>query len=726
MRTLLIHDVHGAGIVMGAILYRLYAASPEGEENDVRHQSAGHNIEEFWKSQLPGLDSEEYHRLVLVNVPVASGLEEFCIAQLVELTESNMALDVWSHRWPHSYGEHVESLVPPVDILHRFGKQMLPADRTLLQLSLIESRRIPLRTEGGSLNPSIPLANALSARVLEDGAGLVDEIMASPQAVLDQLEKQKAQFPVSGPVDEYVTVESIHRDGRVLSVRLDERAADVAEKALESVLTERDAAEGSVCVGYLSAQGSRPARLYMHRLDWRNKLPSLRWILETYAPSDGTILDVERWIGPQDALHTELSRDEDADSPELLGRVIDWVDGHGWLEEGRRYPAANLIKVMTEAIEQSIRDLDLTGAHSGNLRVDPNRMTLLFHRGLKSNEMRETICVQILATTMDALAFMYRDAGYNLIKLERRLEGILTGFALLAGLALEGLAIPSRLRVDIEHEDLNARTASEFTTAMATDSVIDMTITRAKQASILQPRSAIEEATSTFGITSLVVLSESEMIGPSVPFAIACQELAMEIARNSKMESRSRTEESGQPFRLRVLDLFAGSGASARAILRNVPNALVYSVDKMIPGEVGRSDVASHVWLRLSADEQLWNIIDGRFDLVAMDPPHAQVPELLFGRSDRSFLTQCQDRCPYIVLYIGHETQRGRLDLSLQGLSDAGYTHQRVLQIGHEIVILGRTSRIESDEGARVGLDQVVDRIEVAAQQFNWVMDEIK
>lgn len=120
------------------------------------------------------------------------------------------------------------------------------------------------------------------------------------------------------------------------------------------------------------------------------------------------------------------------------------------------------------------------------------------------------------------------------------------------------------------------------------------------------------------------------------------------------------------------------------------------------------------MWLRADARavvEQNSPLIEQSFDVIGLDPPHSELVELLFGAEGRDSLVRlCTLRSSLLVLYQGHSTQRGRLDLVTNGLAEDGWVHRSILQVEEELIVVGSTAKGDEQSFRRL-LGRIVEGI---------------
>ena len=117
----------------------------------------------------------------------------------------------------------------------------------------------------------------------------------------------------------------------------------------------------------------------------------------------------------------------------------------------------------------------------------------------------------------------------------------------------------------------------------------------------------------------------------------------------------------------------------------------VYCVDRSIPASIaGLADERNVIWLKADAQQVLSGeegILQRAFDLIAMDPPHSSLFDLLFlkGKDSRTLLQRLHTVAPWLILYQGHVSQVGRAIL-LQAALKESFDQVRLWHIGPEVI----------------------------------------
>lgn len=220
----------------------------------------------------------------------------------------------------------------------------------------------------------------------------------------------------------------------------------------------------------------------------------------------------------------------------------------------------------------------------------------------------------------------------------------------------------------------------------------------------------------------LILWCESETIGPSVAYALVARELADYLVKRKG------------GFPIEVLDLFSGSGLSARAVASNSQNSIVYCVDKEVSAQhVGAHRVDNIIWLKMDvSDVGKGRVLDQQFDLVCMDPPHGALFEMLFGslpkvqsiERDIDLIRNVARLTDWLVLYPGHACQFGRAAALRAALRQGGFSEAVFLEIGPEIVIVAWSGKDSEKEHWRTTVDNLVGSLGLVCKSYGWEVRE--
>ena len=343
------------------------------------------------------------------------------------------------------------------------------------------------------------------------------------------------------------------------------------------------------------------------------------------------------------------------------------------------------------------------------LSFNPARTIVRIDRGNRggANTVRRTLVLSLHVRSASAAAFLLRGDGFNLLKLEQQLQGVLFGLQKSSYPWLWSVRLAARVRIDARLDGVRLQ---ELSPHLMRD-VEPLALDAAVKSGVLADDSTIHRRISNAvrdrpDMGSLVLYRESELIGPSVHYAHACGALARALAESGLLTD---------PAHMRVLDLFSGSGFSALIVTKRCPSAQVFCIDQWIPQNVSLVAANPHVvWLRTSAEAVLGignrdSVLEGRWDLVTMDPPHAALIGMIY-----QLLDAISARTGWLVIYQGHTSQNGRTKALEPVLLDR-FSHVGLLRIdSEEIIVAGST---ENSPNGRTGPRQSFgDILEVAVK----------
>lgn len=675
MRYLLIHDTRSVGFLTGVVLTRLLSRLGD----DVRpffDQAKTRHAQTFWPTTARSLDLSSVDRVILCCLTFSDIYADDCKRELGHFTASTgQSPLILSHRWPDGYEDAgYDVLVPPFDLLERYAPHLEPADRELLRLSLIISRQ----ADPFLVPPSdIEFADRLGTAIWQNPDSYWTSLKSDPAAVLQNL-RDNPSIGQAEPLTQKGNLET-HNE-RYAVFNLDPTARGHAEKILAAMLAKLQHPP-PLAIGILNDRGD--VRVHMVR-PWGVTLPSIEYILETYA-EQFNLPAAPNWGGPQDAksLRFKYAKLDPERLPELKASLQDFAEAAYKITTGERRPVAGLARLIHLAAVDALSKLDLTKAYTQpdkpTLYFDPLRVRLLIDRGNRTAEPRSTLLLRLVTETADAASFLFRHDGYNLAKLERLLEGVLIGMGSQRSIWLGSLSIPDRLRVDAS---LGDHLISALPDAMGGHPEIQaIPVENAVKLGILKTPSIIYSALTrdvTCGTAGMIVYRESETIGPSVPYALAVGALAEALGMSRGKE-------------VDVLDLFSGSALVARTILSKQPSWRVYCVDRSISASiVGLAGQRNVIWLKADVQQVLSGeegILQRDFDLIAMDPPHSSLFDLLFLRAkdSRTLLQRLHTLAPWLIVYQGHASQVGRAVLVQAALKNS-FSQVRLWHIGPEVI----------------------------------------
>jgi hypothetical protein len=714
MRVLVVHDTRSVGFLAAAVIARVRVR--QGEEVAAYFgREATRDVGAFWASAADRLPLAGVDHVVLSSVTFDRRQPEVCRAVLDHIAATvGSRAEIWSHRWPDGYRDRDEVYVPPFELVERYRMELGPPELRLLRLSLIMSRQVPRHRIDAE---DQRLADRLDLRLWDDPEGAWKALRQAPEALLAELDRLGAA-PVARP--DWGRVVGV--DDAVVDVDLAGGARGFEEKAVEQLLADADVAEHAVAVAPVHDQDG--SRLYLCRRGGLLDRPSLRHLVATDGPRLG-LPAASHWFGPPDALHLPLEDAEggEAAGPALQRRVAEFAAHAARATTGEREPDAAVTKLVWRAAVQALQNLDLLGRYTADmpeggpaLQVRPEEIRKLLAVGNRGNELRHTLIVTVTAHTADAAAFLFLDGGYNLLKLERLLEGVLLGLRSLPSGWLELVEPPSRLRVDVSCPPEVARALPHV--MRRTPKVAATDLAEATQAGAVAPESNVAEALRRFDTDRLIVRGQSETIGPSVPYALLLATTASEVATAAGRCAR-------------VQDLFAGSGLASLVVHHRQPGEpTIHAVDDSVSRReaVAADDASGLLWLRTDVCHVLGGehaILEERYDVTGMDPPHAALFDLVFdtaGETDTSLLGRAAASCDWLVIYQGHVTQRGRADLLTPHLG-ACFARAACWQIGQELLLLCGPDQVDYDR-VSLGWDELLTalthRLEAECAPYRW------
>ncbi|OXR47118.1 hypothetical protein B7C42_00240 [Nocardia cerradoensis] len=674
--ALIIHDGRLPGGLGATVLGRLMSRSGQ-PLREVRALNREQNAFSFWTEgveHLLSLPNVENTKLILFDITYYDVDPNFCNDALDRLDVRFGELEVWSNRWPGGYvhsNRHVK--IPPDDIVYTdLGRYLNMDEKQLLRFALTAAETIPT----AALSDDVRRAGALAMWIETDPPTRWRQLLETDK--LGDVLAQSEELEVAPSRSREATVhdDSLAEQG-FIDIEITPQAARSELPVIDALCRERNVPPSAVILAWLGRE-----RVLLIRRDTSFSYPALRWQIENRHADLVPDAYRGRHYGPQDAVYYRIDSTTHERS-QLRPQFRNLASRLAVTQSGGRYLPAGLARVIAQIANSVLQSTDLTGAYTGAppaIEVAAQDLYVLLHQSSRTGKWRQTLTIPIHVRDAGATAFLYRDNGYNLQKAERLMEGALIGLAQRQLEWLGDTRQPVRLRIDVRHEMRESR--REFT--------------REVQSALQQPRmspipadvryvssdSLIGRFLKMCDMHKLVCYDESETIGPSVAHALT-------------LLATARTVQGGKAG-ARVLDLFSGSGVANRLLSRF--GHQVTSVDKYVSAasvEVN-AEHGDGLWLRADARRVLDEkepIIEQAFDVIGLDPPHAELLELLFGGSERASLVElCATRANTMVMYQGHSTQLGRLRLVYEGLVAAGWVHVRILQVEEEIIVVAGTS----------------------------------
>ncbi len=705
-QLLVVHDCSAAAALGAAAFTRVVRKSGHDVEVWFDPGITGRTAK-FWDEGIRSLldRATADTALVLFGITFYDRDPRLCLAQIDQLRGAYHSLSIWTHRFPDGYRAcGLEVQIPPDDLIYndpshpvlgRVGRHLDGYDKQLLTASLLAARAMPAK---GFIEE-------------DDLAARVDRgLAADPHATWDLL--------VAGGANDIAAVHATDAEDSAQLLRVDQAyqtetntiqvtIPKSASHRLAPAITEHarqsGIPNGAVYVCWVRNDDSDVhERFVLKRFDESHTFPSLRWLIENRYEHAVPEPLRGRHFGPQDVVY--FSMPDGATRASLTYDVAELTGELAQQHTGGRLLTAALTRDVAAVGDAILRSIDMTGAYttgaSPTIRIDEESIYVLLHRSSRTNRRRATLTVPIAAHGPNAVAFLFRENGYNLQKLERALEGALIGLRRrsLTWMQPEGHGeadsyLPTRVRLDVRPQADAAERNASFAAKVRKALDADRMTTIKKSMGEVQEDSVIGRVLAKAHLDKLVCYNETETIGPSVAHALALLSTATVAAGGLT----GRERQLPGMHRSNVLDLFAGSGIANRIL--SAEKHSVTSVDKFVPGSaVGLRTGSDGLWLRADARDVLDEsnpILDQRFDLIGLDPPHAELMDVLFsGRTRQSLVSACAGKSDLLVLYQGHTTQSGRLALLEAGLQGAGFPNVAVLQIEEELVVLAATKAL--------------------------------
>lgn len=644
---------------------------------------------------------------------------ENCLTVLTELSRAAASLTILTQRWPDMYEtlrvdleDIAEILVAPFDVL----KKWPPGhdERDLLNIALVHSGQIPHeRLVPDELRFSRVVAAKIRAAVAVGDSGQLWSQL-SGDGLADTVRELRSQ-----PDDGFAPMAAEASGAGWRRWVVPREAEQYAEQYLQAQLVDED--NSTVAVGRLSHPDHE--KFFVVR-PFHEHLPSVRWLVENHNFGDADLID--RWSGPEHVQSVSL-RGTRVELAEVLQLVLEtFAEKSATRREGAYTPPTAVMSALHTAATNALHGLDLldryTVASAAQLSFDAGAAQVLVETGTRSGKLRLTLVLKLIVGTPAAAAFLFANEGYNLMKLERSLEGVLIGMHAQSPLYLASLSIPSRLRIDTAFND---GVASGLPAALARDEVEFFELSEAIDHGLVTPMSSMKKVLDQHAaeVSGLVVFRQSETIGPSTHYATVAGVLAGMLAET-------------HPGPLNCLDLFSGSGLPAREMLRSNGGTRVHCVDAWISAVQARLQSHERVtWLRMQASEALRGergVLHRPFDLVTMDPPHGALFDLLFAAQEdgRTALDAIKRHTgsEWLVVYQGHVSQTGRGRVIAAALRGLSYPRVRLWQLASEVITIAGPDQWPSQEGQSATFDELMRALKLVLDpicaRYQWPLIE--
>lgn len=706
VRSLLINDTRSVAFLTSVVLARV-------------RQRQGDTIVPYLPEKLP-IHTEEFWGQLSLHLPL-SGIDEVilccmtfdsynpqrCIDRLHAFeAETGRPPVILSHRWPDGYeNTGYKVIVPPFELVEMYASELQPEERELLRLSVIISRQAD--------------RSLIAEQEFQFSERLATAIWRSPHDYWNHLTNDLTQTlhkvrttPTIGadaPITSKGTLESAG-DAYAL-FRLEPSMEGHAEKTIAELLRYYKAPPEKLGLGVLESTDD----IHVFAVQsWETKAPAVDWLLDRYS-REARLPPPAQWRGPQRARSLSFRRAglKSADLPELKANLMHFAQLAHQNRYGERAPVAGLSRLIHLAANRALESLDLTRTYTAlndpQLEFTPEKTRVLIEPSNRTNELRETLVLRLEVKSAGAAAFLFKHEGYNLLKLERLLEGVVIGIGTQRSNWLGSLDIPARLRIDPRIAEIVLENMAEAMTNKK--EVTTITLDHAERSQILRAESTIFRALREIDVNGngeLVIWRESETIGPSVQYAFAVASIAESISKGDQIE---------------ILDLFSGSGLSARMLAKHV-TWRVFCVDNAVEN---RQRLKNIIWLKADVREVIrrtGGVLNRDYDLVCMDPPHAALFELLFGKGEGGLaaIDDIGKIAPWLVVYQGHASQEGR-GIALAVALQLRYSNITLWQIGPEVITIAGPADWNGKPYYEF-IERARSSIEQDCRRFGWTFDE--
>lgn len=706
---LLVHDCRAAAVLGAAVFHRLVTRA--GHDCEVWFDTViTGRTAKFWDvgiDQLLSRDSGSETHLVLFGLTFNDRDTNACLAAMRRLEDHFESVSIWTHRYPDGYRQGGFTVrIPPDDLIYndpnhpqlaRLGRHLDGYDKELLTAALLAAKAIP----GSSFPDEDDLALRVAKSLDEDVSQTWDALISGDADTLPSIDRgmNEAQLAANVRIDK-----AYQKSTNLIEATISKKVANQVAHALTAYAHLNTVPPGAVFICWVRNEDSDVHdRVILKRHDEDHAYPSLRWLVENRYERQVPPPIRGSHFGPQDVLYYSVPAGETRAglSYDLEKLAVALASA----ESGGRHLTAALTRDVASVGNEILRSIDLVGTYTDpehpKIRIDESSIYVLLHRSSRTNNRRATLTVPVEAKGPDAVAFLFRENGYNLQKLERALEGALIGLRMrgLTWLQPRGDAamdthLPKRVRLDVRPMPDEVR-PGKFAEMVRKGLDRDRMAAIDKSLGDVHDESIIGRVLAKAGLNKLVCYNETETIGPSVAHALAL----LSTATVAEEWVRRGTKRGGRGSRMNILDLFSGSGIANRLLTQE--QHTVTSVDKFVPARaVGLESGRDGLWLKADARDvldELNPILDQRFDLIGLDPPHAELMDVLFSGTTRSLISACAKRSDLLVLYQGHSTQSGRLALLKSGLQDSGFPHVAVVQVEEELIVIAATPKLRGD-----------------------------
>jgi len=662
-RAWLVHDTKTPGFLTAAFIARRLRAEGCSWASFAGRSRTAKGIvtdraKEFWERGVARLEEviEPGDRVYFCCIPLLT-YENFVIPReasnrIRKRLGNHGRFEVLSQRWPDQYSEiDIKSRLVPFELGEGTNALTSRFERSIAELILAASHQ----ADPSQVDPEVhhlldQLGRALSlcyrdpTPSYDAGRDLLESFLDEETA--ERLMKQWRGTPTEQSPGWALTPIA---PNRVYSILIPSGEKEHREGKVRRVLRAQTDDHSAIGIGVQKPSPDN-FRIYLLRCsDVVVDRPSLLRLLW----EDGRRFDVplptetSGWIVADENTLTFVSEiSKEASTPSaaevLQTSIQEWAKEVSTKLRGDMGAPAILSKVLCQAGDEALKELDLAKKYvPRTLRFRPADTIIRFDAGnrTKKGDIRRTLVLTIEVGSDDGAAFLMRGDGYVLLKLEYLLQGVLLGLVSSRDPWLWSVRLVDRIRLN-----------PEFRSTIDSDKLVEAMKRDVEAASIqdMEPSSVIGRALKEVGASMIVAYRETEMIGPSVQYGRAVASLAAYLAE-------------GRQESLQVLDLFSGSGFSARVLKDRCQNSMLICVDAAVAMDqslvAARRDV---LWLQTTV-EQLFGeprgkgILSRQFDLIALDPPHAALLSISFGG-----LLETLSKCTkWLVIYQGHTSQSG-------------------------------------------------------------------
>ena len=672
-KCLLILDPNTVSFIYGVVLARIFKRKNFNIE--VWHGDRTKNTTMFWNTTILGIEAGKYDTIILCGITFDTVFNPKACAHTLKALKKNCSeLLIVSYRYPKDgYTEYkFDVKVPPFFIQNDYHDLQL-GEIELLNLALIDNRL----AQPIFIKPvEIEFVNKLSYLIYREQIkwwklfleGDIHEVIRKAEDSPVPAHNKDYIFPINDP-SPFISRE----DEKYLLLNANILPAGHMPKSMQEVYRSKykgsifpdqhqDQSRGEVVLPpqklCLAISEFPKNKIHAHIVNpWPAQVekPSIEWLVEKFSNEIFSI-QKEKWQGQQDAMFlssTQLS----LSANDFLDRIVKMANNYS-MDIGERRPSPGLAWIVHSAAKKALEDIDLLGSYTKNNKLAFNifKSRIYFHRSNRTNEVQRTFILCLEIHSPEAAAFLFSDNGYNIMKLERLLEGVLIGLKAQSSSWLGSIEIPGRLRIDPEFVgNIDLTKTAKNNAFFELNSIKPI---RRDNTNIVTSQSAITKGLEKYKRNNLIIYRGSETIGPSVQYAEACGVLAQAIQRVKKKN-------------LIVLDLFSGSGLPAISMIRHgviekAETVHVFCVDNCITARHNNLQKDKAItWLKADATETTSGekgILDKKFDLICIDPPFNSLFEMLTKKNKKnwSLIESVFRMSPWVIIYVGHTTQSGR------------------------------------------------------------------